>query len=278
MQINRLSTNNFERTTLNHKQPLIKPQKNTFMKIPKNQVAFKGVASKIYDNITEYIAKGLGKFVNTNFTKNTVKFLNGESQNKVARSIGKFINIKEKWFQHAIAIESIYLTSFYLRNTKKSKTIPEDQKRPMMINQILVTTLCTALGYTIDSKISKLFNNAKQAFTLANVIKITEKMKPAVETAKKAATTPGAIEAAIKIPLKRANAIANGISKLKSVLVFGFIYRYFSPVFITPIANRISDLFEKKSNNKPKIETKTKTKFPMSVYFASTKNKVVAKN
>ena len=156
-------------------------------------------------------------------------------------------------------------------NTKKSTAIPEEQKRPMMVNQALVTTLCTALGYTIDSKISKVFNKAKHIFTIANVTEIADKMKDQVAVAKAAAKTPGDISAAIKMPLKHASGIANGISKLKSVLVFGFIYRYLAPVFITPIANRVSEYLDKRSGKTAVPQSQPRTKFPMSVNFASSK-------
>ena len=177
-----------------------------------------------------------------------MRFLSGESNNKALRWIGQKMNFKDKWFQHLIAAESIYLTSFYMYNTKKSKAIPEDQKRTMMTNQALVTTLCTALGYTLDSKINKVFNKVKHVLTATNVIKTVEAMQDKVANAKALAKDANAMENAIKMPLKHVNGVANGISKLKSVLVFGFIYRYFSPVFITPIANRVSEWFAKDKN------------------------------
>ena len=278
MQINKLSHNRFEKIQTAQPQTFQKYSKNTFMRAPQNQISFKGgIASKAYDGLTEVLAKGLGKLVNTNFTKNTVNFLSGKSEGKIAGAISRFINVKEKWFQHAIALESVYLTSFYMYNTHKSKAIPDDQKRPMMVNQALVTTLCTALGYTIDSKISKVFNKIKHIFTVANVTKIAEKMKPQVDAATAIAKNPGEIKAAVKMPLKYANGIANGISKLKSVLVFGFIYRYFSPVFITPIANRVSELFENREEKRAKEYKKFRANFNSNVHFASSKSKDAVK-
>ena len=276
MQINKLSQNRFENIQTTKPQTFHNHANNTFMRRPQNQVAFKGIASRAYDGLTEVLGKGLGKLANTNFTKNTVNFLSGKSEGKVAGAISRFINVKEKWFQHAIALESVYLTSFYMYNTHKSKAIPEDQKRPMIINQALVTTLCTALGYTIAGKLSKVFNKAQHIFTIANVTKIADRMKPAVKEAVAKATSKGAIDAAIKAPLKEASATSNGISKLKGVLVFGFIYRYLSPVFLTPIANRVSELFENKEEKRAKEYKQFKANFNGNVHFAS-KSKEVAK-
>ena len=275
MQINSLQLNRFENRQTNNKvvSTSFGRSLNRFEHSTSHNVAFRG-PNKLYEKAVEGLAKGLGKLVDTKFTEKTVKFLNGESENRFARAIGKAINVKQKWFQHAIAMESIYLTSFYMYNTKKSKAIPEDQKCPMMINQALVTTLCTALGYTIDSKISKFFNKVKHVYTASNLLNTVEKMGPQVAAAKQAAKTAGAVDAAIKIPLKHVNGIGNGISKLKSVLVFGFIYRYFAPVFITPIANRVSEFFEKKDSKNKHMTPNTKPSkitMPLTVNFASSK-------
>lgn len=244
MQINKISMNNFAH--------------NTIASSPRNSasnVSFKGgLPVKAYDKVTGGIAVLLGKFASTKFAKDAVNFINGESKSKILRGLGKALNIKQKWFQHAIACEAIYLTSFYMYNTKKSKNIPENQKRPMMVNQALVSTLCTTLGYVVDSKISKAFNGMKNVFLLSNAKSVAENMKGTVkEAVKVAGSDKGALDAAYKLPLKRLNGIASGISKLKSVLVFGFIYRYFSPVFITPIANRISEYMDKRSEKNNKV-------------------------
>lgn len=216
-----------------------------------NRISF-GIKTpaRAYNKVTDGLAFLLGKFANTNFVKKSVEFINGNSKSKVLSVIGKKLDIKNKWFQHAIAAEAIYLTGFYMYNTKKSKSIPEHQKRPMMVNQALVSTLCTTLGYVVDNKISKAFNGMKNLFLLTNAKPIAEKMSGKVVEAVKMAKDTGAVEAAYKMPLKRLNGIASGISKLKSVLVFGFIYRYFSPVFVTPIANKVSELMDKKLGSK----------------------------
>ena len=248
MQINKLLINNIERQ--NQIQSTVIP---STLKNYSNNISFKGnLPTKAYGKVTDGLAFLLGKFASTKFAKNVVDFINGESKSKILRGVGKALNIKQKWLQHAIAAEAIYLTGFYMYNTKKAKHIPEDQKLPMMVNQALVSTLCTTLGYIVDSKISKAFNKMKDLFLLTNAKPIAERMKGQVAEAVKVATDKGAIDAAYKMPLKQLNGVASGISKLKSVLVFGFIYRYFSPVFITPIANRVSEYMDKHSHkNQP---------------------------
>lgn len=245
MQVNSVTTNTIGKQALNT------PFQSSAVNFANtaNKISFKGsLPSKAYEGVTEGLAIALGKFADTKFAKNAIDFINGNSKSKILRGLGKVLNIKQKWFQHAIALEAIFLTSLYMYNTNKSKNIPENQKRPMMVNQALVATLCTSLGYIVDSKISKAFKGMQDFFLLTNVKPIAEGMKGKVAEAVKAAKTPGAIDAAYKMPGKQLNGIASGISKLKSVLVFGFIYRYFSPVFITPIANRVSEYMDKKSS------------------------------
>ena len=44
-----------------------------------------------------------------------------------------------------------------------------------------------------------------------------------------------------------ADKIIPGINKIKTLVIFGIIYRYLSPVIMTPIANKISaKFFDKK--------------------------------
>ena len=255
MKINSISSNNFERKF--NAQP-VQSFAAQAQRPSGNNISFKGgLPQRVYNKATDGIAVVLGKVASTKFAKNVVDFINGDSKSKILRGLGKALNFKNKWFQHAIAAESIYLTSFYMYNTKKSKTIPEDQKRPMMVNQALVATLCTSLSYMVDSKISKAFKGMHDFFLITNAASIAEGSKSQVAAAIKAeGNNKDAIELAAKMPLKKVNAICSGISKLKSVLVFGFIFRYFSPVFITPIANRVSEYLDKKNGKNQKAALK----------------------
>ena len=49
-----------------------------------------------------------------------------------------------------------------------------------------------------------------------------------------------------------ANKTMVGINKIKTLVIFGIIYRYLSPVVMTPIANKISAKFFDKKNNTQK--------------------------
>ena len=51
-----------------------------------------------------------------------------------------------------------------------------------------------------------------------------------------------------------ADKILPGISKIKTLIIFGIIYRYLSPVIMTPIANKISAKFFDKKQNTQKAQ------------------------
>lgn len=55
-----------------------------------------------------------------------------------------------------------------------------------------------------------------------------------------------------------ADKIVPGINKIKTLVIFGIIYRYLGPVVVTPIANKLSSKFF--SNKKDKTEQKTQSK------------------
>ena len=52
-----------------------------------------------------------------------------------------------------------------------------------------------------------------------------------------------------------ADKIIPGINKIKTVVIFGIIYRYLGPVLVTPLANKLSSkLFDKKKPEEAKTQ------------------------
>ena len=51
-----------------------------------------------------------------------------------------------------------------------------------------------------------------------------------------------------------ADKVIPGINKIKTLVIFGIIYRYLGPVVVTPIANKLSSKFF--SNKKENLEKK----------------------
>lgn len=181
---------------------------------------FKDKTSKVYDiyidKTSEVAAIALGKIAQWDWFRSLCT--------KVG-SIGKKTE-KGKWepdyFKHIIALEGIYLSGFYIYNTMRSKTIAEDQKMPLAVNQGLVTVVSTIGAYTFEKAISKWFESFRDLFKKKN---------------------PGMSNADF-------NKYKGGFSKLKTLVAFGLIYRFITPVFITPIANKISNVIQARKEAK----------------------------
>ena len=214
---------------LNHKKTNNNDKKN----IP----SFKGTP-------TDLIAKGIGAAAGTGFFQKLVEFL-------AACKNG---------FPHLIAAESLLLSGFYMHETAKSKKIEQDQKPAMIINQGIVAVACTIGAYTIDGvinkAISKFKNIYKEAFKEMKAAKhaeLLQEMKYAFSKAEKVSFAEKRKFVENFIKAGTANRVLSpgqlakrldGISFLKSTVIFASIYRFIGPVVLTPVANWISNKFQ----------------------------------
>ena len=203
----------------------------------KNIPSFKGGA-------VDLMAKGIGAAAGTGFMQKVVELL-AKAKNG---------------FPHLIAAESLLLSGFYMHETAKSKKIEPDQKQPMIINQGIVALACTAGAYTIDGKIKiaikKFQNTYTEAFKEMKAAKhaeLLEEMKYSFKNAEKVTFAEKRKFVENFIKSSTANKVLSpgqlakrldGISFLKSTVIFASIYRFFGPVVLTPVANWISNRFQ----------------------------------
>ncbi len=71
--------------------------------------------------------------------------------------------------QHLAAFVGVVLSSFYMIDTAKSKTIEKDQKMPLIANQATVCALSTAGAYTLDNFLDKHLAVFTEKFNIANI-------------------------------------------------------------------------------------------------------------
>ena len=210
-------------------------QKKTNNSDKKNIPSFKGGS-------VDLMAKGIGAVAGTGVMRKLVEFL------------------AKNGFPHLIAAESLLLSGFYMNETAKSKKIEPDQKQPMIINQGIVAIACTIGAYTFDgfvnnaikkfkityaeafkemkaAKHAELLQEMKYAFSNAEKVSFAEKRK-FVENFIKAGTANRVLS-----PGQLAKRL-DGISFLKSTVIFASIYRFIGPVVLTPVANWISNKFQ----------------------------------
>jgi len=105
-----------------------------------------------YDKLTDKLATGLGKVIDTPTMQN------------LADKFYKNDNIAT----HIFSATGILLTSFFILSTSKNKKIEEERKKPLMINSALSCAFATVGGYTIDKMLNKPLNKFADTFKAQN--------------------------------------------------------------------------------------------------------------
>lgn len=165
--------------------------------------------NKQMDKFTDWLARGFGSIINTNFMEKVVKHTN------------------KKWqIANLSCLTSIVLSGFYMKKTLDSKKLDSHRKTTLAVNQGATAVLSAIMSYALDG----LTNDWVKGFT-DKFLKANE----ATSTAKELKT------------------FESGIKAAKSIVIFGFMYRFFAPVFVTPIANKIGDNIQAKKEAAEKL-------------------------
>jgi len=227
--------------------------------VPKKSGIFKPLTDK-YDKGIDYIAKYF-----------TAPIVDSKPINYIAE---KFKNSKYL-FNHLLAVGSAITSGMYMYKTLNNDKLDKDRKKTLAINQFLTFAFSTAGAYLIDSKIGGWWDKQTAKFaglrindeTLADdfVAKnkaITESNKLIIDANKGKMSKKelklllddtDIVKEFVKtrnnfksmLP-KQKRVLLNqieGMSILKTMVVFGAVYRYLVPVLVTPIANKIGDKY-----------------------------------
>lgn len=159
------------------------------------------------------IAFGLAKFLGNKNVASTLKKL---------KSI-KFID--KNLVAHCSALTGLVLSGFYVKKTLENDKLDPNKRRTLAINQALVCGFSTVSAYTING------------FTDKSVNKFTDRY----------------LAVHGKESFKTLEMYKNGINAAKSIMIFGLIYRFIAPVFVTPIANHIGNKMQKNNEAESKV-------------------------
>ena len=161
--------------------------------------------------VPDPVVKGLSKF-----------YERVASSDKFHNLVGNFSK-SDRTFTHIMVADSVILSSFYMINTLRNKKIKKEQKPQMVLNDLMTLGVSAAGSYLLDDKVNKAVNtltdnyiNKHQGFYAGDPAKIAT--------------------------------FKSGMSKLKTIVVFGMIYRYLGPVLITPLANKLSSKLFTRNN------------------------------
>lgn len=128
----------------------------------------------------------------------------------------------DKSFTNIMIAESIILSGFYMINTLTNKKIKKEQKPQMLINDTMTLAVSAGGAYFFDDKVTKVVNDFTDKFMKKN--------------------------GAFYSIEENASNFKDGMRKIKTLVIFGLIYRYLGPVLITPLANKISSKFFNKTD------------------------------
>lgn len=150
--------------------------------------SFKG--SKSY--VTERLSKGIGRIMDTEALQKTAD---------------KFYNTNFE--QHIMSLTDVLITASFMQQTKNSKRIEEERKKPLMYNAAIATGLCIAGGYALNGMLKKPFDKFVTKFSEVN--KNSPKLNKYIE----------------------------GLRIAKPTLILGGIYYIIIPVISTFLADRV---------------------------------------
>ena len=195
----------------------VKPEvvKNEIKPTEAAQPAFKG-KSKEPSAFVKWLGKTFGAWVIKNPT--------------IHKYSGKLAQLQGKLTAHMSTIGSLITSSVYVQQTLSKKDLDSDKRTTLAINQILCFFVPTFLAYTADSKLNNFVKNKEYRYSGL------QRQKRVIEEAK---TGKPYTEEQLKTLTDK----IKGIRVLASLLIFTTVYRYVSPVLITPFANKIGDWY-----------------------------------
>ena len=213
--------------------------------------------NRAYDSFTDKVAEHV-----------TSRFVNWKPLNWLADKLKNTDNL----FQHCMTVGSVVTSGLYMQRTLANKDLDKDRRNTLAVNQGLTLVASTAGAYALDKYIKGWWDNVTARFAghllndkdfyekfkkeKADVIRVNKDLKnsnaelksmPKVDKLVKGHSYYKSLNAKdADILLKK----VKGMSPLRTMIVFGFVYRYFVPVAVTKPANKLCDMYLKKKQQK----------------------------
>lgn len=198
-------------------------------KVQNNNITFKGKApsAKEASWLTKLLAKWYGK-----------PLIASERMRKVSEKLSK---VPGDATEHMVVLGSLIQSGVYVNRTLSNKDLDNDRKKTLAINQALCFVIPTIAGYTVNNALGDVVKKIGYRYTGLKKREIASlKAQGNEEAAKKAAEVAEKLGKNIK-----------GVGMLARLLSFTLIYRYLTPVLVTPVANKLGDkYFSKKTVEK----------------------------
>lgn len=171
-----------------------------------------------------------------NFFKPELAYYN-EKVEQLARGFAKLLDnkfVKEKIIEKAkkdkwlvsklLTTGAAILTSLYITKTLSNKDLDEKKRKTLAINQGAVFIASTALSLSLENKLRDKVAKIQNNFEAVNFKRLDD--------------------ATLKNCIK-------GIGLASTLMVFDVIFRFATPVFVTPLANAIGNYINEKKDSEP---------------------------
>ena len=238
-------------------------------------------ASKSESSLFKPITDAYEKMTDSIADKFTSKFVDSKPLNWLADKLKNSNNL----FQHCLTIGSVITSGLYMQRTLTNKELDKDRKNTLAVNQGLTFAVSTVGAYALDKYVKGWWDNVTARFAghllgdnkfysdyLANKAAVIKENKELLAASKASNIKPELKEMPSVIKSIENNSFyksllsnagddaktlmtkVKGMSPLRTMIVFGFVYRYFVPVVVTKPANILCEKYL--AHKKAKTENK----------------------
>ena len=209
----------------------------------------------MYDKMTDKIAE-----------KFTAKYIDSDFIQSLADKFKDSKNI----YQHCVTIGSVITSGLYMERTYTNKKLEKDRRNTLVVNQGLTLGVSTAGAYMLDKYLKGWWNDVTARFAghmlgdsdfyngyISTKNKIKENNKKIIKEQGKNAKLE---KMASLDDLLKENQLYKDLSQnvkakklfdnkikgmvfIRTMIVFGFVYRFFVPVVVTKPANKLCDMY-----------------------------------
>ncbi len=151
-------------------------------------------------------------------------------ETKIVENAIKKIKNSKNLVAHLSAFTGVVLSGFYMKKTLENKQLDSKKKKTLAINQGSVCLLSTIGAYSLNKVADKKINKFIDKFMATNIDK----------------------------DIKELVTYKKGIKSASSMMIFGMMYRFISPVLVTPIANHIGNTMQKNEDKLAKANEANK--------------------
>ena len=227
-------------------------------------------ASKSESSLFKPFTDAYEKMTDSIADKFTSKFVDSKPLDWLADKLKNSKNL----FQHCLTVGSVITSGLYMQRTLTNKELDKDRKNTLAVNQGLTFAVSTVGAYALDKYVKGWWDNVTARFAghllgdnkfysdyLANKAAVIKENKELLAASKGSNIKPELKEMPSVIKSIENNSFyksllsnagddaktlmtkVKGMSSLRTMIVFGFVYRYFVPVVVTKPANILCEKY-----------------------------------